>query len=161
MKFELPFENGPVKAGYTGKTARLYREQFGKDIMIDLSDAASKAMGMYLTGQKMGTLDFDNAAQMTEATVKAIGGKTLEQFVWAAIASCNDDTAPYDRWIDEIEDYPTLLTVGYICYGYMIGVVPTVEPETDEEPDETKTKKKSRSRKSASSRKTQDSVSEK
>ena len=49
MRFNIMIDGKQVPARYTGKTARLYREQFRKDIFETLADiSASKIKGLQL-----------------------------------------------------------------------------------------------------------------
>lgn len=147
MKFELDFPEGKMTAGYTGRTARIYREQFGRDIMIDLADISAKVFAGFMNGAKMGTLDLNDSVQVAGYSIQTIGGENLERLLWAALYSCNEDFPLFDSWLDSVEDYPEMLQWAYVAYGHMIGVTGIVEPE-DKEETETEGKKKSRTRKS-------------
>ncbi len=146
MKFELEFPDGKMTGGYTGKTARIYREQFGRDIMVDIAEASAKVFGGYMTAAKLGTIDLENEVQVTGFSIQTLGGEFLERILWAALYSCNDGFPLFDSWLDSIEDYPEMLQYAYIAYGRMIGVTGIVEPEEKTE-TEGDSKKKSPTRK--------------
>ena len=51
MRFDLFIDDTNIRACYTGKTARIYREQFGKDILEDLSESSIRFYALCLVLQ--------------------------------------------------------------------------------------------------------------
>lgn len=130
MRFNLVINEKELTACYTGKTARVYREQFKSDILSDISEASSKYFQKYAEAVKEGILDLENELVFTTLCVQAIGSEQLEKFTWACIYAQDQEHTPlYERWLDSVEDYQLMLVWAVICFQTMIGNNPIVEAE--------------------------------
>lgn len=142
MRFEITLDGKTYPAAYIGKTARLYREQFGKDLMMDVADATAKFLKEYTFIAKEGVFDVSDNDVFLNICVKAAGPETLERMLWVSICSANDGVPSFQRWLDEIEDYRTAIAQAAIVFQMMAGNVPTVETEEKEEESNEQDKKK-------------------
>lgn len=140
MRFNVIIDDKTVPARYTGKTARLYREQFHKDIFETLAEIAGDFIPAMGDVQKIQGLDIETPGVLAAVSMKAIGPKNLEELTWAAIAAENLSTPLFEDWLDTIEDYQTFLYNATMVYHYMAGNVPLVKSEDKTEEYEGKKK---------------------
>lgn len=141
MKFNLFINNQDVTACYTGKTARIYREQFGRDILADLSDGAYDFYQMYGQLLKEGVLDLTNEMVYASVCVKAVGAEFLERIAWACVYAGKSTTLLFDQWIDSIDNYQLFLMAAVVCFQTMLGNVSIVAPADSEESSEDEKKR--------------------
>lgn len=140
MRFNIMIDGKQVPARYTGKTARLYREQFRKDIFETLADISAAFLPAVADVQNIQGMDIENPAVLAGVSLKAIGSKNLEELSWASVAAENPSTPLPEEWLDGIEDYQTFLYNATMVYHHMVGNVPLVEAEDKTEEDEDKKK---------------------
>lgn len=149
MRFNLVVNDKDVTAQYTGKTARIYREQFKHDLIEDIGKSSRMYFQKYAEAMKEGILDLENEAVYTTLCVTAVGAEQLEKYMWACIYAQNDiDTPLYEKWLDSVEDYQLMLLYAVICFQTMIGNNPIVEAEEKVETSENEKKSQQHSQKS-------------
>lgn len=151
MKFNLIIDNEKSVCKFTGKTARIYREQFGsskepRDLMIDMNEGASKLRVLIADVLK----DQSNVNQLSDgefigAIITAITPERLEQMLWSCLYVGSDEDFPlYNDWLDSIEDVAQMDVAAATCYLTMHGDInPSVlsvadEAKETEEDDEKK-----------------------
>lgn len=140
MRFNVTIDDKQIPARYTGKTARLYREQFHKDIFETLSKISAAFFPEVARVQKDNLLDINNPAVLASVSMKVIGAQNLEELTWAAIAAENPNIPLPADWVDTVEDYQGFLLAATMVYHHMVGNVPLVESEDTTEEDEDKKK---------------------
>jgi hypothetical protein len=157
VRVELVIDDKTMTAAYIGRTARIYREAFHSDLLLDISEASSKffaALGEI--GQMENGPDITNPAVLGGVVAQSTTPEFLEKIVWACLFAENPGMKQYTSWLDSIEDYPTLMMSGTLLFQHMIGNTTTVEPEDDGSTN-TNSKKKSLGQKSQSRPKKQGS----
>lgn len=138
MRFDLFIDDKNIRACYTGKTARIYREQFGKDILEDLSESSMRFYELYGQISKENILDLTDKNIFASLCVKAVGAEQLEKLAWASVFSEGSTDLLFDIWRDSIENYQLFLLSAVLCFQYMIGNLSIVEPLDHMESEEKK-----------------------
>ena len=138
MRFDLFIDDANVRACYTGKTARIYREQFGKDILEDLSESSIRFYELYGQIAKEDLLDLTDKHIFASLCVKAVGAEQLEKLTWASIFPEGSTVLLFAQWRDSIENYQIFLLSAVLCFQYMIGNLSIVQPTDNEEAEEEK-----------------------
>ncbi len=143
METTLVIDNKEYKAVYSGKTARLYRENFNSDLMIDIQEAQLRYQDALRYHVQEG-IEL-NEAEMSVIVIKNIGEDLLCKMTWASIqAGGNKGMKAYTTFIDKVEDYNGFIEQAMDWFGFVVnGGQPIVQPDEDikEEAEEESSKK--------------------
>ena len=135
MRFEVTINDKKYKAQYTGKTCRIYREQFYGDFLLDIQTGQEKFLQSVLEKFRSGEhKESDNKEPDEDVSVpeidglilyklyiEALGTELLEHILWACMASADSKIGLYEQWIDSIDNYPEMLTEAVNCFQIVIG----------------------------------------
>lgn len=153
MKFGLTLDGKKYKAQYTGKTCRLYREQFVRDFLVDVQEGQEKFL--IKTLERLGEQvkkESDDSTEITEDNlnglvlyqvyIDTLGTELLEHVMWACLYSADPKIGLYETWIDSIENYPEMLMEAINCFQIVIGNRSIVDAENNNDGRSTNSKKK-------------------
>lgn len=135
----IEIDGKEIVCTYTGATARIYRNKFHSDLLLDLNRTQAefiKRLSEFASAE-MELKDIE----VTALLIETIGTEMLEKITWCTVATTNKlkkgNYVDYDRFIDSIEDYPSFI-------GWAVGVYELLVygNETIVEPDKDETKKK-------------------
>lgn len=124
MRFNVSIDDNDYRCAYIGKTARLFREQFRKDLQLTVGEK----MGDYvklLTETKDEVTD--DPIALLGILVKAISPEFAEKILWACLYAENPETGLYEEWLDGVENYPDVLAAGALAFQVVAGAFTTVE----------------------------------
>ncbi len=141
MKFQIKVDDRTIKCAMTGKTARIYREQFQRDLLFDISEGFGRVIESYA--------EFSNSMP-EEATddaflgivIRAVSPVVLERMLWASIASADENVLAFNDWLDQIDDYENAMAAAATAFLTMRGSIKPIESieVNDEQDDEIKKK---------------------
>lgn len=141
METVLRLDDKEYKAVYKGITPRIYRETFGQDLMIDISNIQNKFNERVLKDKK------ENINEDAYFILLDEGGSLFyERLVWTCIKAAKTlDKEKFDdfnTFLDSIDDYDTFLGAGfYLLELITFGTKPTVESEGEQVVEEDSKKK--------------------
>lgn len=137
----ITIDGKEYEASYKGITARVYREQFHSDLIVDLMEAQQKMLEAIQEEAKKGTEFTDEKFIML--TVKTIGEELLTQFLFASIQGelklKGKRGLNYRSFVDNVEDYDTFIGACVGVYQILSYAGQSTEKEKEQE---TETKKK-------------------
>ena len=122
---------------YKGITARIYRETFNRDLLIDIQQAQMN----FDEGIKK-AVDEDRG----DENAYFIGSEFFERLLWACIKAYdvknNLVTEPFNVMVDNVDDYESFVLIGVILFEKIVySNKATVEDETEKKDEENKKKK--------------------
>lgn len=131
----ITIDGTDYQASYKGITARMYREQFHSDLIVDLDNAQTKINESIKKMVENG--DEFNPENTPMLVVKCVGEKTLTQLLWASIQGemtlNKKGFIDYQSFIDNTENYQELIGKAIEVYEMMIySNIPTVKSEDTE-----------------------------
>lgn len=143
MKFTVVVDNKRLNCSMTGKTARIYREQFKRDLLLDLTQGWAKVVLQYIELKEAVTDQRAlNDGAMLQTIIQAITPEVLEQMLWAALYCGGSVRIGYTEWLDTVENYEETIMTGATAFLTMHGSIqPTEQAEGIEDIDEDDKKK--------------------
>lgn len=141
METILRLEDKEYKAVYKGITPRIYREYFGRDLMLDMSNIQKKFNERVASNVK------ENKSEDAYFVLLDVGGSLFyERLVWTCIKAAKEldkeKFIPFNDFMDTIDDYETYLATGfYLLEWITFGTKPTVEDENTEKEEDSSKKK--------------------
>lgn len=141
METILRLEDKEYKAVYKGITPRIYREYFGRDLMLDISNIQQKFNDRVKSNVK------ENKTEDAYFVLLDVGGSLFyERLVWTCIKAAKEldkeKFIPFNDFMDTIDDYDTYIAVGFILLEQIIFAnKPTVEDENTEKEEDSSKKK--------------------
>lgn len=137
MKFAITIDGKKHEAGYTGYTARIFREQFGKDLFKEIQSAEANMIYAHSQAKEKG-LDVKNTALFLGLIVETVTPELLEKLCWCALATGerlkgNLSFPLFNEWLDQIDNYNDMLMTGASVFLIVSGIVTTVEMNTAED----------------------------
>lgn len=145
MNKTIVIDNKEYNAVYKGITARIYREYFQSDLFVDLNKIADGFQdNLKELVRTNGTTDDVDLSMMV---ITQGGSHFMEKIVWCSIYSGyvleKKQFKSFNDFIDNINDYASLMSAGIEVYTLMIYGNTTIEkPEKQEGEDEDTPKKK-------------------
>lgn len=127
MKFDITLNNKSQSGAYTGKTARIYREQFNEDLIISLSKASERFYLEYFN-RKQESKELSEM-EFFALIVESVTPQFLERVLWVTLYSAGSITDLYTKWLDSIDDYPEALSAAAVAFQYMLGNIPIEKPK--------------------------------
>lgn len=123
------------KGSYKGITARIYREQFHSDLLIDINDLEVKVN--QAIREKIENQEAITETSLVMLIVENAGEEKLTRLLWAAIQGeqllSGRSGIDYQSFIDNVEDYPELIGQSVAVYNMMtISAKPTTIPEKED-----------------------------
>lgn len=136
MISKITIDGKEYKTTLKGVTARLYREQFRSDLLVDMNNAQKNPV--QAIAENMESKKFAQG-EIGDLMLSAIGETFLTQLAWACIAGelllTNKPVPTYVALTDNIEDYVGFIQQCCLLYDSAIfSSQPTVESEDTEEP---------------------------
>lgn len=141
MRFGVTLNDKKYKAQYTGKTCRIYREQFYGDFLLDIQNGQEKFLKTALerfagngyeeneeAPKEMAAPEIDGLI-LYKLYIDVLGTELLEHILWACMASADSRIGFYKDWIDSIENYPEMLMEAVNCFQIVIGNRSIVDAE--------------------------------
>lgn len=126
MKMTITIDGEKIIAAYTGRTARIYREQFHKDLLEELGEAYGRLIVKYAEASEHGIEVSDEAFMLL--TIDAVTPAVLEQIVWACVyPGMGSEYTLFEEWLDGIDDYNKLMTCGAALF-HTLQKGPIVKP---------------------------------
>lgn len=155
MRFEVTLNDKKYKAQYTGKTCRIYREQFYGDFLLDIQTGQEKflrsALERFRSGEDKETENKElneevsvpeiDALILYKLYIEVLGTELLEHILWACMASADSRIGLYEQWIDSIDNYPEMLMEAVNCFQIVIGNRSIVDAEAQSTEENTSKKK--------------------
>jgi len=140
MKDTVIIDNKEYKISCKGATAFAFRQEFQKDLFLELDEAQRRV----LNAAKEVNGKFNND-EFVMLVVKGVTPELLEKLAYACIKGQKEldeeSFIPYEQFIMHIEDYDSFLGVCVAIYNYLtLNIKSTVKPIEGEE----KSKKKQR-----------------
>ncbi len=132
METVLRLDDKEYKAVYKGITPRIYRENFGRDLMLDINKLQTKF-------NERVTKDIEQNIKEDAYSILLEEGGSLffERLVWSCIKAAKTlDKEKFDdfnTFMDNIQDYDMYIGVGfYLLELITFGTKPTVETEGEQ-----------------------------
>ncbi len=132
METVLRLDDKEYKAVYKGITPRIYRENFGRDLMLDINKLQTKF-------NERVTKDIEQNIKEDAYSILLEEGGSLffERLVWSCIKAAKTlDKEKFDdfnTFMDNIQDYDMYIGVGfYLLELITFGTKPTVEAEGEQ-----------------------------
>lgn len=127
---------------YKGITARIYRETFNRDLLIDIQQAQMN----FDEGIKKAVDEDRGDENAYFILLKEVGSEFFERLLWACIKAYdvknNLVTEPFNVMIDNVDDYESFVLIGVILFEKIVySNKATVEDETEKKDEENKKKK--------------------
>ena len=149
MESRIKIDNKEYKTLLTGRTFRIYREKFNKDLLSEIEEANyryNSTMKAIVNGETELDIDSDDIATTSGILgYKNIGDELLTTLVWACIKAhkSNKKVKDYEAWVDDIEDYFGFISEALLLFFAIVNSTrPQVEYEDDEDSEEDSEKKK-------------------
>lgn len=137
MRFDVVIDGQTKRAAYIGKTMRVFREQFKQDLQLLTGEKMTEYL--MLLAQCKAEMEESNLADDDNVqlgiVIKGITPEFAEKVLWACLYAEDDSMPLYEDWLDTIEDYPTMLLYGAICFQVVAGAHMTVQADVEEESD--------------------------
>lgn len=142
MRFKIEIDGKTRNACYIGRTFRLYREQFGKDLLLDVGETQTNFLKnalelineKKLIASKDTETETDDTLDVTPIDIYQCyleqGATFFEQFIWACLASAERSFPLYEDFLDSIENYPSFLFSAIDAFQIVTGNSSIVEPAT-------------------------------
>lgn len=131
-------------AVYKGITARIYREYFQSDLFVDLNKIADGFQDNLKQIVKTSQVD-TNDVDLSMMVIEQGGSHFMEKIVWCAIYSGyaleKKQFMGFNDFVDNIDDYATLMSAGIDVYTMMIYGNTTIETPEKQEGEEPSKKK--------------------
>lgn len=127
---------------YKGITARIYRETFNRDLLIDIQQAQMN----FDEGIKKAVDEDRGDENAYFILLKEVGSEFFERLLWACIKAYdvkhNLVTEPFNVMVDNVDDYESFVLIGVILFEKIVySNKATVEDETEKKDEENKKKK--------------------
>ena len=127
---------------YKGITARIYRETFNRDLLIDIQQAQMN----FDEGIKKAVDEDRGDENAYFILLKEVGSEFFERLLWACIKAYdvknNLVTEPFNVMVDNVDDYESFVLIGVILFEKIVySNKTTVEDETEKKDEENKKKK--------------------
>ena len=127
---------------YKGITARIYRETFNRDLLIDIQQAQMN----FDEGIKKAVDEDRGDENAYFILLKGVGSEFFERLLWACIKAYdvknNLVTEPFNVMVDNVDDYESFVLIGVILFEKIVySNKATVEDETEKKDEENKKKK--------------------
>lgn len=127
----VKIEGKNYKASYKGVTARVYRERFHSDLVLDLAkvqtEVAKKIEKLFEKEEKI------NEQDVITAILESAGEEQLSRFAWVCIQGefelKNQKGIDYQFFVDNINDYPKFIGNCIGIYQMMTFAVEPTEKE--------------------------------
>lgn len=131
-------------AVYKGITARLYRENFQSDLFVDLNNVANGFQDNLKDLLKNSQSIDPNSVELSMMIIEQGGSYFMEKIAWCAIYSGyalnKESFMSFQSFIDNVDDYASLMSAGISVYELMIYGNTTIEEPEKEKGDESKKK---------------------
>lgn len=151
METTVIIDGKEYTALYNGRAGMNFRNWFGKDILVERDKVQAKAiqsMSENLSKAEKGeaTLEEENRSMINyivDADKDEFLIKALYTCIRTNVESNKEKFLSYDKFVDSVEDYESLVVAGYIVYDMiMYGNRTTVEPSEEVKKKESKKKGK-------------------
>lgn len=127
---------------YKGITARIYRETFNRDLLIDIQQAQIN----FDAGIKKAVDEDRGDENAYFILLKEVKSEFFEKLLWSCIKAYdvknNLVTESFNEMVDNVEDYEAFVLTGVILFEKIVySNKATVEDETEKKDEENKKKK--------------------
>lgn len=127
---------------YKGITARIYRETFNRDLLIDIQQAQMN----FDEGIKKAVDEDRGDENAYFILLKEVGSEFFERLLWACIKAYDVKnslvTETFNVMVDNVDDYESFVLIGVILFEKIVySNKATVEDETEKKDEENKKKK--------------------
>lgn len=141
METKIKIDGKEYGVLYKGKTAKIYREYFNRDMLVDTQKAQMKFSEAIKN--KVGTDEEDEPAYYV--LLEANGSEFFERVLWACIKAYDvvqgKETEDFSDFIDNVVDYDTFVTVGIVVFEKIVFAnSPTIDSESEDAEEKSKKK---------------------
>lgn len=141
METKIKIDEKEYGVLYKGKTAKIYREYFNRDMLVDTQKAQMKFSEAIK--KKVGTDEEDEPAYYV--LLEANGSEFFERVLWACIKAYDvvqgKETEDFSDFIDNVVDYDTFVTVGIVVFEKIVFAnSQTIDSESEDVEEKNKKK---------------------
>lgn len=143
MEIQVEIDGKEMTATYKGITARLYRENFNRDFLHDLSDIQNKLIKRLRETMSKDEIENVTDDEMLNMLIECASEEYLCRLMWVCLKSTHDlkkskkKFPSFESFVDGIDDYTEFIGVCLGLYSSIIqSTLPVAESDDDEDEDE-------------------------